>query len=972
MVARYGSAPGGWIDDPNDPTFPDGEPLHLDTLRRMAELSGRVERASASGNMGCDVGPGGVVVYDQTPLERFVRTTAQSPGTGDDPPTHYYSWVSVRRVIDGSGNLAWETDDQGPSGTYERAEFPLVEINGNGSVTDPTVVRAWLSDKGDSLEFEYQSDAPDAGLAVKTWNGTTATSVVSAATELQVTTTNGLTVTNPSGTIARLDVQAAGTGQAGVVSTGTQTFQGSKTFSSVVTATGYTVTGSGVGGLLHDIDNSGVGLDSGIGVIWRGVTSLSVHDAGVLLRRWGGGSIAYGVMDGLTPAFGASGTNALGDRFVQGICLTVGSGTPVTAVSVTTANGISGSSSGGATPSLTFTLGAITPSSVNTVVISGSSSPSLAVTGTTTVSGANTGDQLTFKTISVSGQSDVVADSTTDTLTLVAGSNVTITTNAGTDTITIAASGGSGTVTSVGMTVPSILSVAGSPVTTSGTLAVTLATQAANTIFAGPTTGSAAAPTFRAMVTADIADGIVTTAKVADDAITYAKLQNVSATSRILGRKTASAGDAEECTLSEVLDFVGSAARGDILYRGASTWTRLPAGTSGQFLKTLGSGADPAWSATGGGDVAGPASSVDGEIALFDSTTGKLIKRATGTGVVKATAGVYSASALAVADLPALNGFTDAVPALDDIVPIYDTSAAANRDTRIDQILGLVGFEPGGRLTNTTGDPYGIAADASLSAGATLYYAPDKHNKILLWDGTSAVRCYTFTERSLTIDGVLSNDTLYDIFIYDSSGTLTLASTAWSSYTARATAVTMQNGFLCKSGSPTHRYLGTIYVTQNGSTEIALDHYSYRHIYNFYNQVTKHVACNIPAIPTWIYNSSTFRATNGTNAARVLVCNGWEKGAISLRAVATVVSGSGTLGNIGIGYNSTTGNTADTNGRAGAAAGTNAMIYAEMVRRPYAGLSYFQQLEATELGAVTFGSDGGTKLKTGMVGTWGC
>lgn len=61
-----------------------------------------------------------------------------------------------------------------------------------------------------------------------------------------------------------------------------------------------------------------------------------------------------------------------------------------------------------------------------------------------TSSGTNTGDQNLFQTISVSGQSDVVADSTTDTLTLVAGSNITITTNAATDTITIAASGGGG------------------------------------------------------------------------------------------------------------------------------------------------------------------------------------------------------------------------------------------------------------------------------------------------------------------------------------------------------------------------------------------------------------------------------------------------------------------------------------------------------------------------------------------------
>jgi hypothetical protein len=49
-----------------------------------------------------------------------------------------------------------------------------------------------------------------------------------------------------------------------------------------------------------------------------------------------------------------------------------------------------------------------------------------------------------FTTIAVLGQSNVVADSATDTLTLVAGSNITITTNASTDTVTIAATGGGG------------------------------------------------------------------------------------------------------------------------------------------------------------------------------------------------------------------------------------------------------------------------------------------------------------------------------------------------------------------------------------------------------------------------------------------------------------------------------------------------------------------------------------------------
>lgn len=65
-------------------------------------------------------------------------------------------------------------------------------------------------------------------------------------------------------------------------------------------------------------------------------------------------------------------------------------------------------------------------------------------------------------------------------------------------------SSSSGTVTSVALTVPGFLSVSGSPITTSGTLAVTLVTETANTVFAGPTSGGAATPTFRVLVNADL------------------------------------------------------------------------------------------------------------------------------------------------------------------------------------------------------------------------------------------------------------------------------------------------------------------------------------------------------------------------------------------------------------------------------------------------------------------------------------
>lgn len=46
----------------------------------------------------------------------------------------------------------------------------------------------------------------------------------------------------------------------------------------------------------------------------------------------------------------------------------------------------------------------------------------------------------------------------------------------------------------------------------------------------------------------------------------------------------------------------------------------------------------------GTGDVVGPASSVDNEIALYSGTTGKLIKRASTTGMLKASSGVIAAA----------------------------------------------------------------------------------------------------------------------------------------------------------------------------------------------------------------------------------------------------------------------------------------------------------------------------------------
>lgn len=213
---------------------------------------------------------------------------------------------------------------------------------------------------------------------------------------------------------------------------------------------------------------------------------------------------------------------------------------------------------------------------------------------------------------------------------------------------------GSGTVTSVALTAPAIFAVAGSPVTTTGTLAVTLATETANTIWAGPTTGAAATPTFRALVNADLpltgvsagtykggvtvnTAGVVTAGVTSlnlttDVAATILPMANggtgvaVSADDSVLvgtgaawaaqtlpncptgalGYTTAS--NTFSCTSSggpthNLLSathpdtVAASPVRGDLII-GNSTpaWTKLAIGTIGQLTTT--NGVDPSWSNT--------------------------------------------------------------------------------------------------------------------------------------------------------------------------------------------------------------------------------------------------------------------------------------------------------------------------------------------------------------------------------------
>jgi plastocyanin len=107
----------------------------------------------------------------------------------------------------------------------------------------------------------------------------------------------------------------------------------------------------------------------------------------------------------------------------------------------------------------TVTLGAVG----NVSITGGTTGQVLTTNGSgvlswATVSGGSSSN--TFTTISVAGQSDVVADTTSDTLTLVAGTGISITTTAGSDTISIASTVSAGATNLDGLSDVTITSVA--------------------------------------------------------------------------------------------------------------------------------------------------------------------------------------------------------------------------------------------------------------------------------------------------------------------------------------------------------------------------------------------------------------------------------------------------------------------------------------------------------------------------------
>ena len=125
---------------------------------------------------------------------------------------------------------------------------------------------------------------------------------------------------------------------------------------------------------------------------------------------------------------------------------------------------------------------------------------------------------------------------------------------------------------------------------------------------------------------------------------------------------------------------------------------------------------------------------------------------------------------LPVTGLGALNALTNAAPAVDDVVPIYDASAAANRDTTVQEILGLMrGHIDGLTLSNNGSDAnndidiaVGVAVD---STGVRLMTLASALTKRL--DASWAVG----TNQGGLDTGAEANSTWYHVWLIQRSDT---------------------------------------------------------------------------------------------------------------------------------------------------------------------------------------------------------
>lgn len=199
-----------------------------------------------------------------------------------------------------------------------------------------------------------------------------------------------------------------------------------------------------------------------------------------------------------------------------------------------------------------------------------------------------------------------------------------------------------------------------------------------------------------------------------------------------------------------------------------------------------------------------------------------------------------------------------------------------------------------GRLTLTTATP----VTTSNVTGTTVYWTPYKSSHVRLYY-SSAWGYYTAAEVSVALSGMTTGRG-QDFFLYWTGSALALERVQWTSGTARATALTLQDNVYVKSGDATRLYVGSGLAAS--STQIKDRDDGVRGLWNMYNQVER--ATRVVETADYWSGSDSIRAYNGNAANAVQFFAGLVQHAIKIVGMGNTY---GTPGDqrVGIGVNST-------------------------------------------------------------------
>lgn len=209
-----------------------------------------------------------------------------------------------------------------------------------------------------------------------------------------------------------------------------------------------------------------------------------------------------------------------------------------------------------------------------------------------------------------------------------------------------------------------------------------------------------------------------------------------------------------------------------------------------------------------------------------------------------------------------------------------------------------------GRATLTSGVPVTIS---DVFAAPIVYFTPFGGNQISLFDGVSTWTVFSFTELSIAVPG--TTNTLYDLFIYDNVGTLTLELQGWTNTTTRAVNLTLQDGVYVKTGATTRRFLATFGTTSvSGQTE---DSMANRFCVNYYNRIMRPMKA-LDSTNNWNYSTAAYRQSNNSSVNQLNFIVPIPEDPVIANTVGLTISTTATAVNVytGIGLDSTTVNSA--------------------------------------------------------------